>query len=43
MTPPYNMRWSGPCGVGGERHVRGNDFTIASLGEVVVRTLNLGR
>ena len=37
------MRWSGPFEVGGERHDRKDDCTIAPLGEVVVRPLNLGR
>jgi hypothetical protein len=38
-----NMRWSGPCEESGERRDREDNFTIPSLGEVVVRPLNLGR
>jgi hypothetical protein len=37
------MRWSGPCNVVGGRRNAGDDCTIASLGDVVARPLNLGR
>ena len=38
-----NMRWSGPCEVGGKQRNREDNCTIASLCEVVMRPLNLGR